>query len=275
MTLKARNRLFFVFFIASIVVALVYTFFLIYAGVSNGITPPENPVRPLKLYTDRTIFTYSFVASVIAILLFIVYVPIGMIVLYTGFENTQSIEIIYFSGFVIACFTEGVRIILPLFGLWETYSLLFIFVGRIVFAGRMLAPLSLLFAAIFSESEQRQNVERNYIILLVVSIVFAVFAPLDTANISSTCTICWGYRNLFVVIRVLLFLATLITIVINAVTKDSPELRENAVGYVILMSGYSLLLTVDNYTVLVLSIALFAMGNVLYLRSLHTLYMWR
>lgn len=275
MTLRSRNRLFLLFFIASLLCSLVYALFYIYAFVKGGITPPENPLRPLAIYEGKALFTYHFPASLLAIGIFIIYVPIGALILRLGFEKTQSIEIIYFSGFLLACLAEGNRIILPLFGLWKTYTSLFIFNGRLVFAGRILAPLSLLFAAIFSDSEQRQNVERNYIVLIVVSILFGLLAPLDTASIVSTCTVRWGYATTFNTIRSFVFLATLVTTIINAITKDSIELKENAVGFVLLMLGYSLLLAADNYFILIISTALFATGNVFYLRSIHTLNLWR
>lgn len=275
MTLKSRNRLFLAFFIISLVCSLVYASFYIYALVTKRVVPPEGTVRPLALFEGRVLFSYSFVASLISITLFIVYVPIGMFVLLSGFEKTQSIEVIYFSGFLIGCFTEGIRIILPLFGLWKTYTSLFIFTGRLVFAGRVLASLSLLFAAIFSETEQRQNVERNYIVLIVVSALLGMLTPLDTASIVSTCTVKWGYAKMFNAMRLLIFICTMITTVINAITKDSVELKENAVGYALLLSGYSLLLAADNYFILIIATILFGIGNVLYLRSIHTLYLWR
>ena len=275
MTLKSRNRLFLLFFIISLICSLIYAGLYIYAFVKGGITPPENPLRPLRIYGDKKLFTYSFIASLFGIAVFVLYVPVVTFVLLTGFEKTQSIEIMYFSGFLLASFTEGFRILLPLFGLWKTYTTLFIFSSRIVFAGRILAPLSLLFAAIFSETEQRQNVERNYIVLLVVAILFGMLAPLDTMSIVSTCTVLWGYAPLFNTIRLLMFILTLITTLVNAFTKDSMELKENAAGFAFLMSGYSLLLACDNYLILFLGTGLFAFGTVLYLKSIHTLYLWR
>ena len=275
MTLKSRNRLFLAFFIISLVCSLVYASFYIYALVTKSVVPPENTVRPLGIYEGRSLFTYSFAASLLAITVFIVYVPVGMFVLLSGFEKTQSIEIIYFSGFLIGCFAEGIRIILPLFGLWKTYTSLFIFTGRLVFTGRVLASLSLLFAAIFSETEQRQNVERNYIVLIVVSVLLGMLTPLDTASIVSTCTVRWGYAKMFNVMRMLVFLCTILTTIINAITKDSAELKENAVGYALLLAGYSLLLAADNYFIFVIATVLFAVGNIFYLRSIHTLYLWR
>jgi len=275
MTLKSRNRLFLAFFIISLLCSLVYAGLYIYALVTGDIVPPENPIRPLALYEGKSLFAYSFSASLLAIAFFIVYVPVCTFILFFGFEKTQSLEVIYFSAFLLGCLAEGNRIILPLFGLWKTYTTLFIFSGRLVFAGRVLVPLSLLFAALFSENEERQNVERNYIVLLVISILCGVFTPLDTASIVSTCTVHWGYAKMFNTIRFFLFLFTLITMIINAFKKDSIELKGNAVGFVLLMAGYSLLLAADNYVVFFVSTALFTIGTIVYLKSIHTLYLWR
>jgi hypothetical protein len=275
MTLKKRNRLFFVFFLISLAFSLVYLGMYIYASVAGKIIPINNFIRPISLFVNNKLFSYSFAASIIGISIFIIYVPIVMFVLFSGFEKTQSIEIIYFSGFVLACLAESLRITLPLSGLWQTYSSLFLLAGRVVYTGRILASISFLFAAIFNGSEQRQNVERNYLILLVVSLMLGIILPLDTSRILSTCIMHCGFNGLFNVIRFILFLTTLATIVINAVTKDSSELKENAVGYVALMIGYELLQKTDNYMTLIIATLFFAIGNVLYLRSIHTMYMWQ
>src|SRR5574344_625288 len=139
MTLKKRNRLFFVFFLISLAFSLVYLGMYIYASVAGKIIPINNFIRPISLFVNNKLFSYSFAASIIGISIFIIYVPIVMFVLFSGFEKTQSIEIIYFSGFVLACLAESLRITLPLSGLWQTYSSLFLLAGRVVYTGRILA----------------------------------------------------------------------------------------------------------------------------------------
>lgn len=267
--------MFFILFLISVVFTLLYGGLYIYATVAGKMVPLVNPMRPLAFFEGKKLFTYNFAASIIGICIFIVYVPIAMFVLYSGFEKTQSIEIIYFSGFVIACFTESIRIVMPMFGLWKTFSVLFFFTGQVVSTGRVLSMLSFLFAAIFSGEEHRQEVERNYVIMLVVSILIGMIIPLDTSRIVSTCVIHCGYSGLFNRVQLILFLTTLLATLINAFSKDSAELKVNAIGYVILIMGYMLLRNTDNYVTLFVSTALFAVGNVLYLRSIHTLCLWR
>lgn len=274
MTLKTRNSLLLTLFFLSLSFALFYTGAFIFACMNDALIPPENPVRYFELLTRHSFFSYSFDISLYGIAVFIAYVPLNAYIIWNGFEKTQSTEVIYFTLFLLACLTEGVRLLLPMFGLWKSYTAFFHFVGRCVFAGRILAPFSLLFAALCSETDQRQSVDRNCALLILGSVLFAILVPLDTSTVTSTCTIWWGYRKLFVIIRVFIYLATFITIIVNAVKKDSHELKTNAAGFAILILGYSLLQASDNLAFLITSFSLFIIGNIVYLKSIHSLYMW-
>ncbi|MFA6938236.1 MAG: hypothetical protein WCQ67_08395 [Treponema sp.] len=275
MTLKTRDRIFFSFFILSIIAIIFYVAFLIYSIVTKNLVAPVNEVRPLNFSVGKRLYTYNFTASLISILTFLVYVSVVTFVLFSGFETTQSTEIVYFLGFVLSCFIEGTRLFLPIFGLWKTNSILVYFIGRCVFAARIMAPLSLLFSAIFSDADLRQDVDKNIIILLVISILFAVLVPINTTYFFTTCTVPWSYRELFNAMRIVFFCLTLITIIVNAIKSSSVELREYCYGFVILMIGYSLLQVADNYFTLISAAVLFGVGTTVYLKSIHTIYMWK
>lgn len=274
MTLKTRNLLLLGLFFVSLLLTFLYTGAFIFALLNDAIIPPDSPMRYISILENVPGFAYDYKASFVAIAVFIIYVPITSYILWNGFEKTQSSEVVYFSLFLLSCLSEGSRLSLPLFGLWKSYSLFFVFIGRLVFAGRFLAPCAFILAALFSETEQRQDVDRNCILGILLAIFVAILVPLDTSVVTSSCTIWWGYRTLFVVMRVFLYILTFVTILLNAYKKDSAELKANATGFIILILGYSLLQASDNFVTLCIAFLLFVAGTAVYLRSLHSRYLW-
>ena len=274
MTLKTRNRLYLSFALISSVFFLFNIFIFFYAFLNHGITPPENVVRTVILFGGRGIFSYSFRAVLAGILALAVYVPLTAFVMYFSFEKTQSSEIIYFGGFLIGTLLESFRIYVPLFGLWESFSSFLMIVGSTVIAGRLLTVLSLMFATLFSESEQRQNVERNFIILLIISIMCGIMLPLDTTQTTSTCTVLWGYRTIFTVIRTAFFIAAVSVMAVNAILKSSPEQGNGALGLFLLYSGYAILTIADCWIETAVGPVLLLAGSFIYLKSIHHQYMW-
>lgn len=274
MTLKTRNIVLLGMFFLSLILAFLYTGTYIFALINNAIIPPEAPMRYVSILENVPGFMYDYRASFLSIAVFIGFVPITSYILWNGFEKTQSSEVVYFSLFLLSCLSEGSRLSLPLFGLWKSYSRFFVFIGRLVFAGRFLAPCSFLLTALYSETEQRQDVDRNCIFVILLAIFTAILVPLDTSVVTSSCTIWWGYRTLFVIMRVLIYLLTFISLRLNAYKKDSSELKVNSIGFIILILGYSLLQASDNIVTLCVATVLFVSGTVVYLRSLHSRYLW-
>ncbi len=274
MTLKTRNLLLVGLFFLSLLFAFLYAGSFIFALVNDAIIPPESPMRYISILANVPGFAYDYRASFIAIGIFIIYVPITAYILWNGFEKTQSSEVVYFTLFLLSCFAEGSRLTLPLFGLWKSYSLFFVFIGRLVFAGRFLAPCSFLLAALFSETEQRQDVDRNCVLCILLAVFVAILVPLDTSVVTSSCTIWWGYRSLFVIMRIMFYILTFVSIMLNAYKKDSVELKGNATGFIILILGYSLLQASDNFITMIVSMILFIAGTAVYLRTLHSRYLW-
>jgi hypothetical protein len=275
MTLKVRNRLIMTFISGSIACIAIACAFIIIAFAQKAVIPPPVFRNPPMLYSLFPFTGYSFTATMLSTGILILYVPITAILLFVYFEKTQATEVIFFIGFLAACLCEGLRLVTPLFGLWQTYSALLLFAGRIVFLGRVLAPLSFICLAIMSESSQRQEIERNTTIMYAVSIVFAIVMPIDTARINSACTVCWGFDQIFFVIRVLLIIATFMSFNSNAIKRDSKEQVQLSFAFLIIMSGYALLVSSDNYAFLTFGTALLYGGTGSFLFILHRLYLWK
>lgn len=269
MTLKARNRLIFIFLFITLIFLFSTLVLVIFAATQNQIVQPENYFRHIKL------FNYSFTSVLISILCFCLYVPVILTYIIFRFEKTQTTELVFFMGFLFGCVAETVRIFIPLFSLWKTNSFFLLSIGHIVNSGRVIAPLSFFFATHFSATEQRQYVQRNFIILITTSAMVGFFVPLNTFVTTSTCTVLSGYKELFYTVLLLINAATLLSMILKSVFgKSSGEYFNLIIGYVVLMAGYFLLFLADSFFVLVPALVLLFAGTFEYLGSLHKMYMW-
>ncbi len=273
MTIRARNRLFLFLFIASLLYCLFNVTLFVISAVKGTLSEPERIVRPLILF--GRFFPYRSTATLAGIIMACVYVPVTMAFLYFSFEKTQSQEVIYFAAYLIGCMCESSRLLMPVSGMWRTTSLQLILVGRVVLAGRILAPLSLLFASLFSGMDQRQFVERNFVILFLLAGVIALIYPIDTMYTTSTYIVQYGYSMLFNVIEVLVFLSTLFTLIIQTLLNPSAEQTKLCIGYIIMIAGYGCITRTDNFVYLGLSLVFLPLGTTLYLKGIHSQYLWR
>lgn len=271
MTLKNKNRIFLFLFIFSAIIFLFNITVLCIAAAAKSIVPPINPMRPFVLIPKGGLCPYNFNSSLAAIITFSLSAPALSIAIFKGFEKTPSLEILFFSGFIISCVTESARILLPLFGFWKTNSLFLIYIGRIVAAGRFLAPMSLFFATVFSSAEELQNAERNIFILLASTCAFGFFYPMDTTITTSTCTVLWGFRKFFAVIRVFIVVVTIFSVLAEAYTKGIKGIYIKAFGIVVLAAGYGLLCNTDCWLEFFIAIILYVSGCFLYLKTVHYL----
>lgn len=271
MTIKYRNILLLILLIFSILLLLTDStllFYNLYKGTLSG--PDTFPAGNLPSFFIKG---YTFSAVLLTLFIFLIYVCVSVYYIYIEFEKTQSTEIIFFAVFLFGCLSESIRLCVPFFNLWHSLSTLLVFTGRVVIFGRTIAPLALLFDAVFSGTEQRQYVERNLIILFVVSIMISILMPLDTAIVLPNCCIRWGEGEAFLVIRLLILSVTAISLFINSFSLGNKE--KAPYGFLALAAGYEICCYASSYIAAgVGGILLFA-GTAVYLASLHNQYLWK
>ena len=273
MTLKTRNSFIKIFFISSLALLVLAISVFIIALLNHTILTPPN-LRIPSFLESLPFVKNSFIALMISFLILVLYAPICFYLSLRFFENTQSSEIIFFTGFLIASLAEIARFITICLGLWQSFSNTLIFAGNIVLFGRTLAPLSFLCAAILSETSQRQDIERNYIIMMTVSIVFAAVIPMNTARIASTGLVTEGFMFLINIFRFLIFATAVISFFIQGIKKNSLEHKHLASSSCILLLGYSFLVSCDSFLFLILGTSGLVFGTYRYLSYIHKLYMW-
>ena len=274
MTLKSRNRLFAIQLVISVlcIVTAVVVFFV--AFIHGAIMPPTGYRLP-RLLSRLPLAGYHFSATMLSITLLVIYVPVMLVILLRSFENTQTSELLFYAAFLLSCLCEGSRILIPLFALGESFSQLQLFMGRVLFVGRFLAPLSIMGAALMSGIEQRQDIERNVLILIAFAALAALSVPLNTAQVTTACAISWGFPRLCAVMRLLIAATAVFSFWLNGWRHDTAELRHTALASAVLLSGYQLLALSDNFLFFAAGAMLLAGGTFLLLTNLHKLYMWK
>lgn len=273
MTLKTRNLFFKVFLLFSVVsVALSAFLFVLSTARGTILAPPD--VRIPSFLNMIPFMPRNMPAVLISLALIILYVPVCLFLILKYFENTQTTEILFFAGFLLGCLCEIFRLFTICFGLWQTFSNMLIFSGNCVLFGRILAPLSFVCAAILSETEQRQDSERNFVIMTTAALVFAVSIPMNTAHISSTGLVTEGFMRLINIIRTTLTILASLSFYIKGTKQGNLKLKKLAGAFLILISGYALLISADNIIFLAMGASSLIFGTYKYLRIIHQMYMW-
>lgn len=273
MTLKTRNtfiKAFFLFAIASILFSAVIYFISLNRQI---ITTPETIRIPAFLknfeFTD-----FSFPCLMISFIVISLYILFTTVLVYNFFENTQCSEIIFFFAFLLGFSCELARFITICLSLWQSFSNTLIFFGNIVLFGRISAILSFLFASIVSDQEHRQDIERNFMIIMAISMVLAIIIPMNTAKITSTGHVIAGFEKSLSVIKHLLCILTAVSFIVHGRHNSSSEYIKLSASYIILVSGYALILCGDNFLFLISGTVLLISGTLYYLKSLHNIYLW-
>lgn len=268
MTLKFRNRVF-IFLLCMSLLIFFFSLASFFYLVINNVKTPENFLQDFDLIPG--LCPYNKIASFISILVFPLFAAIFCFAILQGFEKTAALEIQFFTGFVISCLLESVRFFIPMLELWNSYSEFVKFIGKIIIAGRILAPLSFLFSIIFSSSDQRQNSERNMFILFLSAALLGFCYPINTAAITSNFSIAWGYKGLFIAIRFVFFACTVITILQSAYISSTKEMYVKAFSAPLFFLGYALLCSTDSFFELAVSVSSMITGAIIYLAAIHNL----
>ncbi len=273
MTLKTRNQLFKIFFLFELVtVVFSAVLFIISLTTNMMITPPS-----LRIPSFLNFFPFlksDLHAVLLSFLILSIYVlaTTGAIIVF--FENTQCSEIIFFSAFLLGCMCEIARFITICFGLWQTFSNLLIFCGNIVLFGRIASAMSFLFAAILSETSQRQDIERNFMTVIAVSIMLAIMIPMNTAKITTTGQVVEGFMKTLTIVKFFLCMLTALSFFLHALNHSAVEFFRVFISFLVLFIGYIFLIYADCFVILISGTVFLAAGTFFYLKNLHHIYLW-
>lgn len=184
-----------------------------------------------------------------------------------AFAKTQCSEISFFFCFLIALLAESSRFYIPMLSVQNTFSELLIFIGNFSIFARILAPLSLLSAAILSGPSQKQHIERNMLLIIIVSMVIAMILPLNTGVIERDFRVHAGFDSIIVAFEALIDILSVISLfILNLMESNS---QKTTLGMAFIIAGYVLAINSLFFPVCVLSAVFLILGTIFYLKDLH------
>lgn len=270
MKIKTRNIIFTILMFISLLSIVGYGIFFGIKLYTSGILLPENiPSSYPKGFFLTECNIYAIISS---IFLLLIYDFAFLVFINVEFEKTQSSEIIYFVMFLLAVFMEHHRLLTIFFNLWENANGIEIFVTNTLIFGRTVAPLSLLFSVIFSNSESRQYTEQTLLGITVFSLFIAKLVPANTNLVLPIGALRIGFGKMIYLMLLIVFVVAIFSQLIKKIlTHSSPKLF---VGFIFLILGYFIL--IQSYSILtaVLGTVPLYVGTYNYLKALHSQYLW-
>lgn len=270
MTIKNRNRLNFVFAIISVTTLALSLLILLFQIITKSITIPQ--IYPNYHNTRNIIVGYYPFFTIFGIIFLLLYITITSFSVWRTFSKTQSSEIVFFLLFLFACFTNSFRLAIPLMHLSISYSRLLLVIGNLTLFSKFLAPLSMLGIAILSEQDQRTNLEQNVIIVLIASLFFAIFIPINTVKIDPSYTVFFGYKRIFYNLVELVSIISVLSVFLKS--KREFLSQNTTIGFLLLDIGYQIMFYCYSLFTLILSIGFMISGTIIFLYSLHKQYLW-
>ena len=161
MTLNTRNKSLLSIFVISAVLLIAFLVVAIIYIVKGNLSLIPEFTRIIPFNSENFLLKNNSIASILSVLMILIFTTASSYFVYMAFEKTKSPEVIYLMGFFGACLLQSIKILIVFFNLWETSSNFLILLGRIELIGKILAPISLLFLAMFYELEQLQNSDQN------------------------------------------------------------------------------------------------------------------
>lgn len=262
MTIRTRNKALQTLFIICIILIIASAALLIRSMIIKHVLPGPFEV---KGYQRGAVIASAF--------LMLLYAAAASRLMLVQFEKTQSTEIVYFVLFLIAVLNDTARLCVPFFGLWKTASSAVNAIGRTVLFGRILAPLSLICAAAFSDPRERTNTNRNITLLFALSVAVSIAIPINTAVMEQNFAPRWGEGQVVSYAMAAILITAVLSFFISSYTQGQGF--RSAIFVLMLIVGYVLLCNALTYFTAVIGGAALFLGTALYLTELHKQYLWK
>lgn len=275
MTLGGRNKiLIFTISLITVLTAIILFFIIRLFFFKELSFNFENAMHIFN--SDFFLLKSSFYISILSIFSLLLYAVITGWFVYIYFEKTKSIEVVFFVCFLVSCAIESIRVFIPILNMDNFSSPVYISIGRIIFFSRMFQSLSLLFSSIFINTEKKmQQVANNIYIILALSIIFAMFMPIQNFKLYSNFSIPFGYANLFTLIQIILGIITFISFLLQFKISNNIEYKNMALGFITFISGYTILLFSENLLMLLIGLPFLSIGTFVFLNNIHKYYLWK
>jgi len=276
MTLSERNLFFKIGIVFCALIALL-TLAASFLTVPVYSAMEENSRRStdfFQFFINRFIKSdyYAVHASLAAAVLFSF---IGMLLIHFFFERTSAPEILYIAFFTISFSFEAIRLVLPLYLVFNFPSFYLLIAARTLLFARYFSIFSLFTASVFAAGFETQRT-RNVILVIFVAVLFVTLGvPIDTQSWDTAFNMINGNTSMFRLIEVIAFLATVISFFVAAYIRSSLEYVYVGVGVVLALAGKGILLGTDNWAGPFPGILLLSFGTWFLCSKLHKLHLWQ
>lgn len=267
MTLNSRNRLFlFGFIVLAVQIAVQFIIALTLFFLGNLAPLPQD--LPVSGSLLGLFFSQNYNAGICNIVILSLYATITGFILLARFEKTIAPEIMYYATFLFGVFLESYRLFIPFFDLWSGYRPVLTMVGKASFAGRLLTMFCLVYTSFPASEGFVHDTDKNIGIIACVSVLFATIIPIHTGTILPSVAVSYSFGHLFLIIHILLFWTSIITIVF---TNRFPRFY----GLLLTYAGYLMLSVSACYAFTIIGTVMLLGGTTLFLVKLHAFYLWK
>jgi hypothetical protein len=274
MTLSGRNAFFrvgIVFCAISTLLILAASFLLIPAYPNME----ENTRRPSDFFLGfiGKFIKTSYFAVHTSMVMVVFFSFIGIILIFSYFEQTSVPELIYIAFFTLSFSFESIRLILPLQYIFDIPSFYMLIASRVLLFARYFGIFSLVTASICAAGLEIQ-MTRNAIMVIIVATLAIIGVPIDTQSWDTSFNTINGFHNMFRLIEIAAFFSIIISFFIAVHVRGSKEYAYIGIGLIIALTGRYFLLYFDNWAGPVPGILMLSFGMWFVCSKLHRIYLW-
>ncbi|UTC76275.1 hypothetical protein E4O03_06125 [Treponema sp. OMZ 792] len=218
---------------------------------------------------------YDNYAVLIGILTF-PFLSLGFLVfVYFTFKKTHAIEISFFAMFTICISFESIRLIFPLYNFSNIVLDSIANLSRLVYFFRLAGIMSLFMAGIFANKIITRKISSVFFFVFFISFLICLSMPINNFYINRyfLSDIKAGHSYIY------LFLIAAILACVNYffvyITKNIKEYLFAALSLTGALIGYSVLLYTSSYTLLGIGLTLFILGNLSFIKYIHSYHIWQ
>lgn len=275
MTLSERNALFkvgIVFCALSALLILAASFFIVplYSSLE------ENTFRPTGFFNliASRFMDADYLSVHISLVMMVLFSLVGIILVYSFFEQTSAPEILYIAFFIISFSFETVRLILPLYLLFDIPSFYLLTASRILFFTRYFGFFSLFAAGIYAAGLDMQEARYVIMVLFIAALAITFSTPIDTQRWDTSLNIIMKYNSISRLIEIAAFFTTVISFFIAVNIRSSKEYAYIGIGAILALTGRYLLISSDNWVFPAPGILMLSLGTWFVCSKLHKINLW-
>ena len=218
---------------------------------------------------------YNGYAVLISILAF-PFLSLGFLIfVYFTFKKTHAIEISFFAMFTLCISFESIRLVFPLYNFSNIVLDSIANLSRLVYFFRLAGIMSIFMAGIFANKIITRKISSVFFFLFFISFLICLSMPINNFYISRyfLSDIKAGHSYIY------LFLIAALLACVNYffvyITKNIKEYLFAAISLTGALIGYAILLYTSSYTLLGIGLALFILGNLSFIKYIHSYHIWQ